>query len=147
VPLRVLAFLCVAAVVGCSTDNVNAPLEFFPGSERTSWDDCGKFGSGGNQVQVCAAFVYQTGTTVPLRYSISFYLPSPNDVLIVVYDSHGALVKVLFNAAEPATIGPFRTPPIEWDLTDASGNRVPGGNYRVYMRVQDFLSSSDVTVP
>jgi len=43
---------------------------------------------------------------------------------------------------------PFRTPPIEWDLTDAHGALVPHGDYRVYMRVGDiFLSSSDVTIP
>ena len=146
-PLRVLAVLCVAAILGCSADNVNSPLEFFPGSERTSWDDCGKFGGGGNQIIVCAAFNYQSGTTIPVSYGISFFVPSPTEVLIAVYDAHGALVKVIFNQTEPATIGPFRTPPIDWDLTDAKGNRVPGGDYRVYMRAGDFLSSSDVTLP
>lgn len=146
-PLRVLACLCVALVLGCSADNVNSPLEFFPGSERTSWEDCGKFGNGGNQVQVCAAFVNQSGTNTPVGYSISFYLPRPLDVLIAVYDSHGALVRVLLNDSEPATIGAFRTPPVDWDLTDARGNRVKGGDYRVYLRAGDFLSSSDVTLP
>ena len=146
--LRVLALLCAAAIVGCSADNVNSPLEFFPGSQRTSWADCGKFGGGGNDIQVCAALINQPGTTTPSSYSISFFLPSPGDVLIAVYDAHGALVRVLFNATEPATIGTFRTPPIEWDLTDAHGARVPHGDYRVYMRVGDiFLSSSDVTIP
>jgi len=146
--LRVLALLCAAAILGCSADNVNSPLEFFPGSERTSWADCGKFGGGGNEIQVCAALLNQPGTSTPASYSISFFLPSPGEVLIAVYDSHGALIKVLFNASEPATIGTFRTPPIEWDLTDAGGARVPGGDYRVYMRVgNNFLSSSDVTIP
>ena len=47
-----------------------------------------------------------------------------------------------------ATIGPFRQPPVDWNLTDASGNRVPAGSYRVYMRASpSFLSSSDVVIP
>ncbi len=147
-PLRVLTFLCLAALVGCSADNVHSPLEFFPGKDRTSWADCGKFGSGGNQVQVCAAIVNQPGTSIPSLYSISFFLPSPQDVRIVVFDVHGALVKVLLNSSEPATIGPFRIPPIEWDLTDSQGNRVRGGDYRVYMKAGDTcLSSSDVSLP
>jgi hypothetical protein len=147
-PLRVLALLCVAAIAGCSADNVNSPLEFFPGSQRTSWEDCGKFGGGGNDIQVCAAMINQAGTTTPASYSISFFLPSPGEVLIAVYDAHGGLVKILLNASEPATLGPFRTPPIEWDLTDAHGEHVPRGDYRVYMRVGDsFLSSSDVIIP
>ena len=66
-----------------------------------------------------------------------------------MYDAHGALVRILFNASEPATVGSgFRIPPIEWDLNDAHGAHVPAGDYRVYMRVGDvFLSSSDVAIP
>ena len=146
-PLRVLLLLGALALIGCSADNVDAPLEFFPGSQRTSWEDCGKFGGGGNDVLVCAGFSNAPGTTTPILYSISFFLPSPSDVRIVVFDSHAVLVKVLLNDLEPATIGPFRQPPIDWDLTDASGNRVPSGDYRVYMRAGTFLSSSDVTIP
>ncbi len=147
-PVRVLMFLCAVVVAGCSADNVNSPLEFFPGSQRTSWDDCGKFGGGGNQIQVCATLINQSGTTTPASYSISFFLPSPADVRIVVFDAHGALVKVLLSDSEPATIGPFRVPPVDWDLTDTRGVRVPHGDYRVYMRAGDsFLSSSDVTLP
>ncbi len=147
--LRVLVVLCLAAlVVGCSADNVDSPLEFFPGSQRTTWEDCGKFGGGGNDIQVCAAMFNQYGTTTPSFYSISFFLPTPSDVFIAVFDAHGALVKVLLNDPEPATIGPFRQPPVEWDLTDAQGHRVPGGDYRIYMRVgETFLSSSDVELP
>jgi hypothetical protein len=147
VPLRVLAFLCAALILGCSAENVHSPLEFFPGSEPTSWEDCGKFGSGGNDIQVCAAVVNQPGTNTPIGYSISFYLPSPSDVLIAAYDSRGALVRVLLNSSEPATIGQFRTPPVEWDLKDSQGVRVEGGHYRVYMRAGEFLSSSDLTLP
>ena len=146
--LRVLTFLCLAALAGCSADNVNSPLEFFPGSQATSWADCGKFGNGGNVVQVCAALVNQPGTMTPASYSISFYLPSPMEVRIAVYDAHGAMMKVLLASNEPATIGQFRQPPIEWDLTGPQGQRVPSGNYRVYMRAGDaYLSSSDVAIP
>ncbi len=146
--LRVLALLCLGAFIGCSADNVNSPLEFFPGSQPTSWADCGKFGSGGNTVQVCAGIVNQAGTTTPSSYSISFYLPSPMDVRIAAYDAHGALMKVLLVSSEPATIGGYRQPPVDWDLTDSQGNRVPAGNYRVYMRAGDqFFSSSDVAIP
>ena len=135
-------------MAGCSADNIDSPLTFFPGSELTSWQDCGKFGGGGNEVAVCAGFTYAAGTTTPVAYSISFFLPSPADVLIEVFDSHGMLVKVLLNDAEPATLGPFRQPPVDWDLTDQSGRRVKGGDYRVYMRASpSFLSSSDVAIP
>ena len=145
--LRVLALLCVAVVLGCSADNVDSPLVFFPGSERTSWDDCGKFGGGGNLVQVCAALINVPGTNVPASYSISFFLPTPAQVKIEVFDAHGALVKVLLDDSEPATIGPFRTPPVEWDLTNAQGALVPHGDYRVYMRAgESFLSSSDLAL-
>jgi hypothetical protein len=145
--LRVLVVLCAVALVGCSSDNVDAPLEFFPGSQRTSWADCDKFGGGGNDIQVCAGLVNTPGSGA-LVYSISFYLPSPADVRIVVFDAHGKLVKVLLNDAEPATIGGFRVPPVEWDLTDTAGARVPGGDYRAYMQVSPtYLSSSDIEVP
>ncbi|HYQ88322.1 MAG TPA: hypothetical protein VEU09_01690 [Candidatus Binatia bacterium] len=145
-PLRVLALLCVAAIVGCSADNVDSPLVFFPGSEKTGWDDCGKFGGGGNEVQVCAALLNAPGTSIPVDYSISFFLPSPADVRIVVFDAHGALIKVLLDDSEPATAGPFRTPPVDWDLTDQQGEHVPHGDYRVYMRAGQFLSSSDIAL-
>jgi len=146
VRLRVLVVLCALFLVGCSADNVDSPLEFFPGSQKTSWEDCGKFGGGGNAILVCAGFSTTPGAQ--LVYSISFFLPSPSDVLIEVFDTHANLVKVLLNDAEPATIGPFRQPPVDWDLTDASGHRVPGGQYRIYMRASpSFLSSSDVVVP
>ena len=147
-PLRVLACLCVAAALGCSADNVDSPLVFFPGSQRTSWADCGKFGGGGNDIQVCAGFVNQPGTSIPASYSISFFLPRNLDVRIAVYDSHGAMVRLLLNDEEPATIGQFRTPPVEWDIKDSTGVRVPAGDYRVYMKAGDsFLSSSDLAIP
>ena len=146
-PLRVLACLFVAAALGCSADNVYSPLAFFPGSQRTSWEDCGKFLTPGNEVLVCAGITNQPGTTIPASYSIQFYLPRTLDVRIAVYDSHGAMVRLLLNAEEPATIGQFRTPPIVWDLKDSSGVRVPGGDYRVYLKAGDqFLSSSDLAL-
>jgi hypothetical protein len=148
VRLRFLVVLCALALGGCSADNVDSPLEFFPGSQKTSWADCGKFGGGGNDILVCAGFDTAPGTTTLVSYSIQFFLPGPADVRIEVFDAHANLVKVLLNDSEPATIGPFRQPPVDWDLTDTSGNRVPAGNYRVYMRASpSFLSSSDVVIP
>ncbi|HEY6221327.1 MAG TPA: hypothetical protein VIX13_02215 [Candidatus Eisenbacteria bacterium] len=80
-------------------------------------------------------------------YNIQFFLPNEAEVRIVVYDSKAALVKVLFNALEPATLpGYFRTPPIPWDFTDRNGKRVPAGDYRVYFQSGQFLSTSDVAV-
>jgi hypothetical protein len=148
VRLRFLVVLCALGIAGCSADNVDSPLEFFPGSQTTSWADCGKFGGGGNDILVCAGFNTAAGTSTPSSYSIQFFLPSPSDVRIEVFDAHANLVKVLLNDSEPATIGPFRQPPVDWDLTDAAGQRVKPGNYRVYMRASpSFLSSSDVVIP
>lgn len=66
---------------------------------------------------------------------------------IAVFDEHAALVKVVFDADEPATLsGTFRTPPVPWDYTDAQGRRVPDGPYRLYFQSGDFISTSDVTV-
>ena len=56
-----------------------------------------------------------------------------------------AFVRLLLGA-EPATAGPFRTPPVDWDLTNQQGEHVPHGDYRVYMRAGQFLSSSDIAL-
>jgi hypothetical protein len=80
-------------------------------------------------------------------YNIRFSLPNAAHVLIAVFDTHAERVKILLDDDEPATLpGSFRNPPVAWDFTDAQGNRVPSGDYRVYFRSGDFLSSSDVAV-
>jgi len=148
VPLRVLACLLVIAILDCSADEVHSPLEFFPGSQPTSWAVCDKFGASGDHVQVCASLVNAPGTTTPTAYSISFYLPRTLRVHLAAFDAHGALVKVLLEGEEAATIGQYRAPPIIWDFTDSRGARVPRGNYRCYIAAgEDFISSSDVAVP
>jgi len=148
VPLRVLAPLLLAAILGCSAEEVNSPLNFFPGSQPTSWAVCDKFGAAGDHVQVCATLVNAPGTATATSYSISFFLPRNLHVRLAAFDAHGALVKVLLDDDEAATIGQYRTPPIIWDFTDTSGARVPRGNYRCYIEAgPDFISSSDVAVP
>jgi len=138
----------LAVLLGCSANEVNSPLEFFPGSQATSWAICDKFGAAGDHVQVCASLVNAPGTTTAVSYSISFYLPRNLHVRLAAFDAHGALVKVLLDDDEAATIGQYRTPPIIWDFTDARGVQVPRGNYRCYIAAgPDFISSSDVAVP
>ena len=147
-PLRVLAPLLLATVLGCSAQEVNSPLDFFPGSQPTSWAVCDKFGAAGDHVQVCASLVNAPGTQTAISYSISFFLPRTLHVRLAAFDAHGALVKVLLDGEESATIGQYRTPPIIWDFTDSRGARVPRGNYRCYIAAgPDFVSSSDVAVP
>jgi len=145
--VRLLILLAVAALAGCSSDEVHSPLDFFPSGERASWSDCQKFGLSGSGIGVCAAFVTPPSSTVPTAYSISFYLPSAGHVRIAVFDSHAALVKVLLDRDEPGTIGPYRVPPIVWNFTDSQGQRVAAGAYRCYFASGDFVSFSDLEVP
>ena len=133
-------------MIGCSADAVHSVQTFFPGSERTTWDSCDKFGTGTDEILVCAGTAIAPGGTFP-TYNIRFSIPNAAHVRIVVFDSHAALLKVLFDADEPATLmGQLRNPPIIWDFTDGDGKRVPAGDYRLYFESGNFLSTSDVTV-
>jgi len=139
--------LACLALVGCSSDGIHAPQKFFPGSPLTAWSACSKFTGTSDEVQICASEGLLPGATEP-TYNISFSLPNDAHVYIVVFDSHAALVKVLFDQDEPATLpGFFRQPPIPWDYTDADGVPVPAGDYRLYFKSGSFQSSSDVEVP
>lgn len=138
--------LAVVALVGCSADGIHSPQKFFPGSERTSWEGCDKFGQPGNEVTICASTGLRPGASTP-SYNIEFSIPSAEHVRIAVFNEHAALVKVLFDAEEPPTPqGSFRVPPVSWDFTDARGERVPPGDYRLYFQAGDFISTSDVEV-
>ena len=124
-----------------------SPQKFFPGSQHTSWDSCNKFVSLSNEIVLCGSIGLLPGET-EASYNIQFFIPHEAAIRIAVFDSRAALVKVLFNALEPATLqGYFRTPPIPWNFTDANGKRVPAGDYRVYFESEQFLSTSDVAVP
>ena len=80
-------------------------------------------------------------------YNIQFSIPSPAHVRIAAFDQNAALVRVVFDADEPATIGgAFRTPTLSWNFDDASGRRVAPGDYRLYFQSGDFVSTSDVVV-
>jgi hypothetical protein len=144
--LRILLVLAAMTLVGCSADGIYSPQKFFPGSQSTSWDSCDKFGVPGNEVQICASTGILPGET-SASYNIQFALPHEAHVRIAVFSSTAALVKVLLDGDEPATLpGYFRTPPVFWDYTDASGSRVGGGDYRVYFETEQFLSTSDLEV-
>lgn len=137
--------IAVVALVGCSADAVHSPQKFFPGSALTSWDDCSKFGSTSNVVAVCAQTGIVAGTD-STAYFIEFFIPSPEHVRIAVFDQHAVLVKVLFDADEPATLpGTFR-PAIHWGFTDTAGRHVQAGDYRVYFQAGSYISTSDVAV-
>jgi hypothetical protein len=145
---RVSISIALALLAGCSADDLNSRLTFFPGAERASWSACDKFGPVGNDVQLCATFVVDPNTNRSTAYSISFYVPRTLHVRLAVFDAHGALVKVLLDGEESATIGQYRTPPVVWDFTDSNGARVSSGNYRCYFSAgPDYLSFSDVVVP
>lgn len=97
-------------------------------------------------MQICAYTGLLPGQTVP-SYNIQFSLPGSSHVRIVVFDSKAAQVTVLLDADEPATLpGQFRSPPISWNYTDADGQRVPQGNYRIYFQAGEIVSSSDLEV-
>jgi hypothetical protein len=138
--------VCVA-LVGCSSDGIHARQKFFPGSQLTSWSACEKFTGLSTEVQICASVGLLPGATDP-TYNIAWALPNDAHVLIAVFDDHAALVKVLFDQDEPATLpGFFRSPSIPWDFTNAKGERVPAGDYRLYFKTGSFQSTSDLEVP
>ena len=125
---------------------MHSPQKFFPGSNQTSWDACDKFGTAGDQIQICASTGLLAGQTAP-TYNIRFNMPNAGHVTIGVFDTNAKLVKYLLDDDEPATLpGLFRQPPVVWDFTDANGVRVPNGDYRVYFKTGDFQSTSDVAV-
>jgi hypothetical protein len=139
--------LVCLALVGCSSDGIHDRQTFFPGTTLTSWAACEKFTGTSDVIQICASNGLLAGATA-VTYNISFSLPNDSHVHIAVFDSHAALIKVLLDQDEPATLpGFFRSPPIPWDFTDANGKRVPRGDYRLYFKSGDFQSSSDVEVP
>ena len=134
------------ALGGCSADGVYSPQKFFPGSTRTSWDACDKFGVPGDDIKICASTGILPGQA-EASFNIQFSLPREAHVRIAVFTSRAALVRVLLDDDEPATLpGYFRTPPVAWSYTDKDGKRVPAGDYRVYFETEQFLSTSDVEV-
>jgi hypothetical protein len=100
----------------------------------------------GSEIQICGVTGILPGTT-ETSYIIQFSLPHDAHVRLAVFDSKAALVKVLLDGEELATLpGFFRVPPIAWNYTDEEGNRVPAGDYRLYFESEEFLSTSDVVV-
>jgi hypothetical protein len=147
VPSKQLAVLAaVLLVTGCSSDNLYDPQKFFPGKDRHGWEDCSaKFGPSGTGIQICA--FYAPNTLAPTSYAMSFLIPNDEHIRLVVYDEHALLVKTLLDQDMTATlpIGPAHV--VDWDFTDAKGHPVMPGDYRVYFRAGDYVSSSDVTAP
>lgn len=100
----------------------------------------------GDEIQICATIGILPSQT-QASYNIQFALPNAAHVRLAVFDSKAALVKLLLDADEPATLpGFFRIPPVPWNFTDAAGQRVPDGDYRVYFESGSFTSTSDVEV-
>lgn len=100
----------------------------------------------GNEVVVCASTSILPGAT-QTTYNIEFALPHDAHVRIAVFNSRAARIKVLLDSDETATLpGFFRQPPVPWDYTDENGQRVPGGDYRVFFETEDFSSTSDLEV-
>lgn len=134
-------------MAGCGAEGIHYPQKFFPGSQLTSWDSCDKFGGSGTGIAVCASKGLLPDGFTP-GYSIQFGIPTAAHVRIAAFDDRARLVKVLLDSDEPATLpGFFRTPPVEWDFTDANGVRVKDGQYRLYFKAGDYTSTSDVVVP
>ncbi len=142
----------VAAVVllgGCSSDNLYDPQKFFPGKDPTGWSDCqSKFGpETGTTTQICASLYYPPGSATASQYNMSYFLPENAHVLLAVYDEHALYVRTLLDQDVPANPDNQTFYTIAWDFTDAAGRRVQSGDYRLYFRAGDFISSSDVAVP
>jgi hypothetical protein len=146
---RVAALALLLSLVGCSSDAVYGPQTFFPGSTRTSWDNCQKFTNPSPVPQVCAGFTLPGGglDLTPINYAISYYLPEPAYVRISVFNAKGALVTLLLQGSEPAGDLQQNWPTVIWDFTDAAGVRVATGEYRIYFRADNYVTSSDVAVP
>jgi len=145
---RLLAPILLLVASGCSSDAIYGPQTFFPGGNRHSWSDCEKFASGSADVQICAGYSYLPGgiDLTPQSYVISYYIASDQHVLLSVFDSRGALVRTLIDQDQSAVPqGSWLN--FDWKFTDGAGTRVPPGDYRLYFRAGDFVSSSDVTVP
>ena len=139
--------MALLALVGCSADDIHSPQKFFPGSVRGSWDECSKSSTVGNAITLCASTGLMPGASAP-SYNIQFSIPSPAHVRIAAFNEHAELVRVIFDADEPETIGGgFRLPPVSWKFDDASGQRVPAGDYRLYFQSGQFISTSDVVIP
>jgi hypothetical protein len=136
-------------LAGCSSDGVYGPHTFFPGGNPHSWSDCDKFGGGSSDAQVCAGYTYPPGgiDLRPQSYVISFYLPNAQHVRLTVFNAQGALVKTLLDRDEPGLSPGQSWPTVVWGFTDGAGRRVPPGDYRIYFRAGDLVSSSDVGVP
>ncbi len=145
-----VAFLAAFALVaGCSSDNLYDPQKFFPGHDATGWNDCqSKFGPPpGTAVQICASLYYPPGSSVATAYEMAYFLPENAHVLLAVYDEHALWVKTLLDQDVQANPDNQTFYPIAWDFTDAAGRRVKSGDYRLYFRVGDYITSSDVAVP
>jgi 5-hydroxyisourate hydrolase-like protein (transthyretin family) len=103
--------------------------------------------STGNEILICASVGLLPGSTAP-SYNINFWLPASTHVLISVFDSQAAFVKTLLDDDEPSNLpGQFRVPPVTWNYTDSDGKRVASGDYRIYFKAGDYLSTSDVEAP
>ena len=136
-------------VAGCSSDNLYDPQKFFPGKDAHGWNDCqSKFGPPpGTATQICATLNFPPGSAVPTSYDMAYFLPETQHVLLVVYDEHAIWVRTLLDQDVPANPDNNRFYPISWDFTDAAGRRVKSGDYRLYFRAGDYITSSDVAVP
>ncbi len=145
--MQLALLFAVLLVGGCSSDNIYDPQKFFPGHNPHGWSDCeDKFGPVGTGIQICASYFYPPGSIAPSSYAMSYHIPNDEHVRLAVYDEHALLVKVLIDQDRLANL-PLDSYPIDWDFTDADGNRVPSGDYRLYFRAGEFVSSSDVEVP
>ena len=100
----------------------------------------------GSEIIVCASTSILPNAT-QASYNIEFFLPHAAHVRIAVFSAKAARIKVLLDSEEAATLpGFFRQPPVPWDFTDESGQRVPPGDYRVYFESETFVSSADLAV-
>jgi hypothetical protein len=146
-PLRILLVLATLLLVGCSADGIYSPQTFFPGSTPSEWSSCDKFTGTGSEVQICASVGLLPGATAS-SYNISFWLPASTHVLISVFDSQAAFVTTLLDDDEPSNLpGQFRLPPVSWNYTDSAGKPVASGDYRIYFKAGDYVSTSDVVAP
>lgn len=135
-PRRLLC-ACIAALAalaltsGCIDTTLLDPLPLFTTTPATLLPtDCTTKGDE-TALFLCA----DVNATVGDPITFSYFIPGLDDVdvLLVIYDTRGTIVRTLVSGTQPAG-----TSQVTWDLTDTAGDPAPRGDYRVHFQAGGF---------